>query len=46
MLKGYDSTEDKYVEAGNTWDFENTTKEACKQKQTLKKENIHAITLH
>ena len=25
-LKGKDNTEDKYVEAGNTWDLENATK--------------------
>ena len=36
-LKGNDCTEDMYLEAGNTWDLENATKEAYKQKQTLTK---------
>ena len=39
-LKGNDNTEDKYVEAGNTWDLENATKEACEQKQTLTKKTF------
>ena len=45
-LKGNDNTGDKYIEAGNTWDLENATKEALRQKQTLTKEDIHAINHH
>ena len=45
MLKGNETTEDKYVEAGNSWDLENATKEAYKLKQTLTKEDIHAIII-
>ena len=31
-MKGNDNTEDKYVKVGNTWDLENATIEAYKQK--------------
>ena len=45
-VKGNDNTEDRYVEAGNTWDLENASWEAYKQRQTLTKENIHTISFH
>ena len=45
-MKGNYNTEGEYVEADNTWDLENGTKEACMQKQTLTKEDIHEISLH
>ena len=34
-LKGNAYTEDKYLQAGNTWDIGIPTKEAYKQNQTL-----------
>ena len=34
-LKGNNSTEDKYVDTGNTWTLENATKEASNQNQTI-----------
>ena len=34
------------MEAGKTWNVENGTTEAHKQKQTLTKEDIHAVSLH
>ena len=43
---GYDKTADKYVEANNIWDLENASKEAYRLKETLEKEDIHAISLH
>ena len=36
-LMGYDNTEHKYVEAGNTWNLQNGTKEAYMQKTIINK---------
>ena len=44
--KGKDNTANKYVEAVTLGDLQNATQEAYKQKQTLTKEDIHAISLH
>ena len=46
MLKGNNNTENKYMQTGYTCNWENTTKEAYKQKQTFTKEGNHAIILH
>ena len=46
MLKGYDNTGDMYGEVGNTWNLENATMEAYKEKQIWIKDDIHVNSLH